>query len=339
MCSPLRTSARAGTIGDLRHARESLLVGVAVTAFAPAVWAGPFPVPIIRDSDVSIQARNTSGGPANDWHVRIEDPNDQPVIGTITISPPNPGTSIGIGTKFEDPNNPVDLDAYMDIFFGVNIPNNATVTIAWDMPDSNWKIEQWYFTNGGAQIGSTGPGFSIRPDLNDFGTEIGVTLGNPMDDFERDAHGAGVSGSIIVSDVGYRLSATPLALSDLSFTNLIGLGLTPIPGTGMLPMGAEQLLPGIPVAGSSYLQFAVRVQWDGDPASESLVAVQFLVELPCPQDVNGDGNVNVLDLVDLLLCFGLPADPPCNTTDVNGDGTINVLDLIDLLLAFGTSCP
>ncbi len=31
--------------------------------------------------------------------------------------------------------------------------------------------------------------------------------------------------------------------------------------------------------------------------------------------------------------------PPRKTEDVTGDGTINLLDLIDLLLVFGTSCP
>ncbi len=66
-----------------------------------------------------------------------------------------------------------------------------------------------------------------------------------------------------------------------------------------------------------------------------------IIELPpCPPDINGDGVVNVLDLIELLLCFGQPATPPCDTgQDVNGDGTINVLDLIELLLAFGQSCP
>jgi hypothetical protein len=59
-----------------------------------------------------------------------------------------------------------------------------------------------------------------------------------------------------------------------------------------------------------------------------------------PADLNGDGTVNVLDLIDLLLCFGLPATPPCDTgQDINGDGTVNVLDLIELLLLFGTTCP
>ena len=63
-------------------------------------------------------------------------------------------------------------------------------------------------------------------------------------------------------------------------------------------------------------------------------------EDPCPSDINGDGVINVLDLIDLLLCFGLPADPPCDAgQDVNGDGSVNVLDLIDLLLVFGTACP
>ncbi len=56
-------------------------------------------------------------------------------------------------------------------------------------------------------------------------------------------------------------------------------------------------------------------------------------------DVNGDGSVNVLDLIDLLLCVGQPAVPGCEAEDVNCDGTVNVLDLIDLLLKFGSSVP
>ena len=54
-------------------------------------------------------------------------------------------------------------------------------------------------------------------------------------------------------------------------------------------------------------------------------------------DINGDGSVNVLDLIDLLLCFGNPSVPGCAAEDVNGDGTVTVLDLIDLLLQFGSS--
>ena len=61
--------------------------------------------------------------------------------------------------------------------------------------------------------------------------------------------------------------------------------------------------------------------------------------LPCPEDINGDGSINVLDLVDLLICFGLSAVPGCEAEDINGDGNVNVLDLVALLLLFGTDCP
>ena len=59
----------------------------------------------------------------------------------------------------------------------------------------------------------------------------------------------------------------------------------------------------------------------------------------CPTDTNGDGVTNVLDLIDVLLCFGQPAVPGCEAEDVNEDGSVNVLDLIAVLLAFGTACP
>ena len=45
------------------------------------------------------------------------------------------------------------------------------------------------------------------------------------------------------------------------------------------------------------------------------------------------------NMFDLLLCFGLPAVPGCESQDVNADGSVDVLDLIDLLLAFGSACP
>ncbi len=60
---------------------------------------------------------------------------------------------------------------------------------------------------------------------------------------------------------------------------------------------------------------------------------------PLPEDVNGDNAVNVLDLIDLLLCFGQKAAGGCEAEDDNNDGTVNVLDLIELLLVFGETCP
>ncbi len=63
------------------------------------------------------------------------------------------------------------------------------------------------------------------------------------------------------------------------------------------------------------------------------------VDPPCPADITGDGEVNVLDLIELLLCFGQSANLGCQAGDLNGDGSVNVLDLIAVLLVFGQTCP
>ena len=46
-------------------------------------------------------------------------------------------------------------------------------------------------------------------------------------------------------------------------------------------------------------------------------------------DVNGDGTVNILDLVAVANGFGK------DTPDVNGDGVVNILDLVQVANQFG----
>ena len=72
------------------------------------------------------------------------------------------------------------------------------------------------------------------------------------------------------------------------------------------------------------------VAWDGP--------YHMIVQSTCEADIDGDGMVNVLDLVALLICFGQPSSPNCVEEDINCDGVVNVLDLIALLLVFGQPC-
>jgi hypothetical protein len=51
----------------------------------------------------------------------------------------------------------------------------------------------------------------------------------------------------------------------------------------------------------------------------------------CPGDVNGDGVVDVLDLLLVLAAWGNPGGPE----DINGDGIVDVLDLLEVLANWG----
>lgn len=56
----------------------------------------------------------------------------------------------------------------------------------------------------------------------------------------------------------------------------------------------------------------------------------------CPiGDLNGDGAVNVLDVLILLGAWGTCADPGECPADLNGDGDVDVFDLLILLTAWG----
>ena len=50
-----------------------------------------------------------------------------------------------------------------------------------------------------------------------------------------------------------------------------------------------------------------------------------------PFDINGDGEVNILDLVLVANAFG----ESNLKADVNGDGEVNILDLVAVANAFG----
>ena len=50
------------------------------------------------------------------------------------------------------------------------------------------------------------------------------------------------------------------------------------------------------------------------------------------EDLNGDGVVNIQDLVLVVANFGETAE---NDADVNGDGVVNIQDLVRVAAVFG----
>ncbi len=62
------------------------------------------------------------------------------------------------------------------------------------------------------------------------------------------------------------------------------------------------------------------------------VFIQANCAPPCPADLDGSGDVGILDLLALLAAWGTdPGGPP----DFDGDGTVGILDLLALLAEWG----
>ena len=60
-------------------------------------------------------------------------------------------------------------------------------------------------------------------------------------------------------------------------------------------------------------------------------SAMLVVPDPCPADVNGDGEVDVEDLVEVILAWGTDDA----VADVNSDGAVDVQDLTEVIVTWG----
>ena len=91
----------------------------------------------------------------------------------------------------------------------------------------------------------------------------------------------------------------------------------------------------IAVKESTLTLSGVLLSDSAETASRPQVEAGLIVEPPqLKEDVNGDGVVNILDLVRVASSFGGTGE---NGADVNGDGVVNILDLVLVAGAFGNA--
>jgi hypothetical protein len=90
--------------------------------------------------------------------------------------------------------------------------------------------------------------------------------------------------------------------------------------------------------GRSRVFFGVHFQWDADGGYEigsavgDFIASNYFRRIG---DLNGDGSVNIDDLLLLLNNWGTPAPGSAGVGDVNYDGVVNIDDLLILINAWG----
>jgi hypothetical protein len=188
------------------------------------------------------------------------------------------------------------------------ISNTPSAGVAWGMTELSGAFESMAFSVLGADPGPL-PGGLV------FAHETGHNLGCQHN------NGPNAPDALFCFSYGYRtpdnlwrtiMSGQPGTFVDLFSSPLLEIDGAPlgVPGAECPPDAADNV---------TSLNLAAPTVATFRPTA---------VPLQCPGDANGDGVVDVADLVIVLLHWGVCPGPDDCPGDVNGDGTVDVGDLL-----------
>lgn len=101
---------------------------------------------------------------------------------------------------------------------------------------------------------------------------------------------------------------------------------------GLIPPGSGWVLK----SASEINEAGEIVGWGTAPNGESH---GFLLTPVCLADLDGDLDVDLSDLSQLLASYGTTSGAEYANGDLDGDGDVDLADLADLLSMYGTTCP
>ena len=236
------------------------------------------------------------------------------------------------------------------------IKQTAPGTAAGTMDEHSWEFE-WtapdadmgpitFYAAGNAANGADGNvGDYIYTTQEEstppIPTVAGVSLENVGDMAlsTMDA-GAGVSYTLKVTNTGNMMDTLTLEAS--AEVGIEGSVLGSLSDSSIvLEAGASEEIT-LKVAGDALTEpgdytISVTATSGTDSTMTAAITITTTIEIPppppTPWEVNGDGTVNILDLVFVAGQFGQSGDSL--KADINGDGTVNILDLVLVASHFG----
>jgi hypothetical protein len=111
-----------------------------------------------------------------------------------------------------------------------------------------------------------------------------------------------------------------------------------------LPIDNPGTASGVPCIATNTADGRFLIAWADhkweSPGRHDILAqiVGVTAETPCP-DLDGDGDVDLADLAQLLANYGVTSGATFEDGDLDGDGDVDLSDLAALLSEYGTTCP
>ncbi|MAB81815.1 MAG: hypothetical protein CMJ24_00050 [Phycisphaerae bacterium] len=139
-------------------------------------------------------------------------------------------------------------------------------------------------------------------------------------------------------EMGFYMSTGLQTIAALEFTAPAGVSLSPSYFAGPFnPMTSYPMSTSVFGAASGQQCFEVTVYYQNGTSCTSELCIEFPeCEDPCPGDVNGDGTIDIGDLLSVIAQWGQSCTGCPN--DIDGNGTVGIGDLLAIISYWGDPC-